>query len=275
MSTFTCRIVALATMLCGLSAATEGRAEMERLLETKAQYAWNHEGHASMGSGWGSWAENRAHGQICTHIASMVNLGQLENFVNSNSSQNIDFEHYEGLQTGMKIGIGNDKSKEEWQRWINRNNLLIVVDDVKIIPGTSGTKTWQEGWPSNKRHWKAWATMRYSLRIYGPGNSSSSSGEFVRWRVTNQTRDNRLLHVRIDRQESPGRDGSKSWHFKLEPGETGTFSGHGRSGGAPAMHISYWYRSDDAEPRGKFTVSAQRYVFTGTRGNMRIEPRPY
>jgi hypothetical protein len=104
-----------------------------------------------------------------------------------------------------------------------------------------------------------------------PGGTSSSAGEFRRWMVTNSTSDGRLLHVRVVRRESPGRDGSKTWHFELQPGQTKIFSGHGtRPGRAPTIVISYWHDRNRPEPRRTIPVDNQHYVFEGRRGEFRV-----
>jgi len=104
-----------------------------------------------------------------------------------------------------------------------------------------------------------------------PGGTSSSAGSFRRWMVTNSTSDGRLLHVRVLRRESPGRDGSKTWHFELKPGQTMIFSGHGtRPGHGPAIVISYWHDRNRPEPRRTLHVDNRHYVLEGRRGDFRV-----
>ncbi len=106
--------------------------------------------------------------------------------------------------------------------------------------------------------------------LLGPSDVSAAD-HIRRWKVTNKTTDGRLLHVRVFRDESPGRDGSKKYHFELSPGQTMTFSGtRSNSTDGPYMMISYWYSKNDAEPRGKVDAKSEHFLFTGKRGAFRF-----
>ena len=94
----------------------------------------------------------------------------------------------------------------------------------------------------------------------------AKKAEKKRWTVTNNASDGKVLFLRIYRKESPGRDGSKKWKYKLEPGKTVTFSGHGVGSSDPYMLVSYWNSKTKPEPRGKVDIKWSQFVFTGRRG---------
>ena len=167
-----CVVVLLAAS--AMSVPTLLADEWKVLYRGTAVYPWSHEGHSSMGGNWGTWALDQAHAEISRHIASMVNLEQLETFVNSQQSTKIDFQRMIGVTAqSVNVSAAQGKSREEWSRWVNRNNYLINVSNVQEIPGTSGTKTSQD-W-QGRRSWKAWMTVRYTYEIIGPATTSSGS----------------------------------------------------------------------------------------------------
>ena len=93
-----------------ISAPTLLADEWKVLYRGTAVYPWSHEGHSSMGGNWGTWALNKAHAEIFGHIASMVNLEQLETFVNSQQSTKIDFQRVIGITT-QSVNISARKGK--------------------------------------------------------------------------------------------------------------------------------------------------------------------
>ncbi len=123
----------------------------------------------SWGSGWETAAVSDALGKIQTNIASMVNLGQLETFTRKDISTSISGEYT--YPKSVKIAFSQNKSSADATKWVNANNLLINVKNVRIKPGTAYTKTTQEPPPpfgSGARQWKAWATMLYTYEIWAP-----------------------------------------------------------------------------------------------------------
>lgn len=139
---------------------------MKLMLDQTFTYGWSHSGVQSWGANWGIHAVNQAAEQIRTSIAMMVNLQQLEVFTGKDLKSAIDVAGSEGMESSsIKIGWKKDMSTTEQMNWINRNNFLIDVSDVRIVPGTMWSKT-ETDW-QGRRSWKASATMQYRLRIWG------------------------------------------------------------------------------------------------------------
>ena len=65
----------------------------------------------------------------------------------------------------IKIGTSQDKRKADKTIWVNENNFLIDVKNVRIKPGTDWTKS-SKNW-KGENSWEASATMLYDLRIFG------------------------------------------------------------------------------------------------------------
>ena len=139
---------------------------MGLLLETTGEYGWSHKGHDSWGDNWGVNACNEALEQIRGRIREMVNLRELETFSNSNLKNSLGIDGAVAKDSAsLKIATSYDKSDQEQVHWVNENNFLVDVANVRIKPGTGWTDTSQD-W-QGRRKWEASATMQYDLRIYG------------------------------------------------------------------------------------------------------------
>ncbi|PAW37952.1 hypothetical protein CKQ70_30015 [Bacillus toyonensis] len=148
----------------GLRPTTEKK--MKLLLDQTFTYGWSHSGVQSWGANWGVNAVNQASEQIRDSIARMVNLKQLETFTKKNIKSALDVESIQDkTSSSIKIGWKQAKSSTEQMNWVNQNNFLIDVSDVKIVPGTMWSKT-EKDW-LGRRKWNASATMEYRLRIWG------------------------------------------------------------------------------------------------------------
>lgn len=133
---------------------------MKKLLDLKdCEYGWSHNGVKSWGKNWPTRAETEALEQIRNTIKAMVNLGELETFTKSDVSHNLGLEK---SKTGFKIALGDSMNEEERVRWLNKNNFLVDVGNVRA------TKQWSDShYDMGKRSWKATATMLYDVRLYG------------------------------------------------------------------------------------------------------------
>ncbi|MGG3799961.1 hypothetical protein [Metabacillus fastidiosus] len=139
---------------------------MKLLLDQPFTYGWSHSGVQSWGGNWQQNAVNQAAEQIRNSIGMMVNLKQLESFTKKDLKSALDVAGATSkISSSMKIGWKQDKSSTEQTNWVNQNNLLIDVSDVRIVPGTAWSKT-EVNW-KGERKWKASATMQYRLRIWG------------------------------------------------------------------------------------------------------------
>ncbi|MFC1836695.1 hypothetical protein ACFL2Q_18550 [Thermodesulfobacteriota bacterium] len=147
------------------SASTESH-RMRLLLDITGEYGWSHKGHESKGGNWGRWACNQSLEQIRGRIASMTNLQELESFTSRDLKNSVDAAgKFSSDSVEIKIAGKHAMSSVDQSRWVNRNNLLIDVGDVRIKPGTDWTKT-SQNW-KGERSWEASATMLYRLRIFG------------------------------------------------------------------------------------------------------------
>lgn len=124
---------------------------------------------------------------------------------------------------------------------------------------------------------KIWRGFGFSSCGYcgGDGRCTGNQGvhiqmpnlHFARFDIVNATSDGKVLHVRVYRRESPGKDGAKDYHLEILPGGKMTISGHG-IGGSVYVDISY-FDYQTAQPRKRIHVQDNRaYVVTGRRGNM-------
>jgi hypothetical protein len=139
-------------------------AEMKLLYEGTFEYGWSHSGVRSWGGNWGIRAQNEALEKIRRKVSTMVNLQELETFVKKDLNRSISGEG--SVKKSFKISASDSMSSEDKERWVNRNNLLINISDVRIKQGTDWTKTRDER-PLGGRHWDASATMLCDLKIYG------------------------------------------------------------------------------------------------------------
>lgn len=139
---------------------------MKLLHKDTFEYGWGHSGVESWGGNWHARARNEALEQIRRTVAKMVNLKELETFVKKDIKGSGGLEGSSGEDSSsVKISASGEKSTEERERWVNQNNYLINVENVRIKPGTDWTKT-KKTW-DGKRSWKASATMLCDLEIYG------------------------------------------------------------------------------------------------------------
>eukprot|EP00921_Rhytidocystis_pertsovi_P017919 GHVQ01028143.1.p1 GENE.GHVQ01028143.1~~GHVQ01028143.1.p1 ORF type:complete len:278 (-),score=11.21 GHVQ01028143.1:366-1199(-) len=184
-----------------------------------SEFGWSHSGVQGWGSSWGRRARNEALGQIQRRIASMVNLGELNTFTKRDNNQAIKsagkgtYGYGEG-----KLAWASSKSSVDQQRWVNRNNFLIDVSNVRIKPGTDYSKTRGGSFPSFKRSWHASATMIYNYAIYGnPKKGGSSSKQSKIW-IENKT--NNTIHYKLNGTRHNVKPDSTRWHksnkFKVE-----------------------------------------------------------
>jgi hypothetical protein len=136
------------------------------LLETTGEYGWSHEGHASWGGNWGVNACNEALGQISGHIREMANLRELETFSNSSLKDDLGLNGVVAEDSAsLMLTTSVDKNNQEQVHWVNQNNFIVIVQNVRIKPGTDWSDT-SQNW-KGERTWKASATMQYDLRIWG------------------------------------------------------------------------------------------------------------
>jgi hypothetical protein len=137
------------------------------LFSDTSEYGWHHKGVRSWGSNWGTRAVNEALEQIRTRIASMVNLKELEVELKKSGSKGFDLSGGSTKKGDLngKIALSSSKSSEQRTIWVNENNYLVDVNNVRIKPGTEWTKT--EKSLDGKRRWEASATMLYDVEIYG------------------------------------------------------------------------------------------------------------
>lgn len=139
---------------------------MKQLYKGTFEYGWGHSGVESWGGNWHARACNEALEQIRTSVARMVNLKELETFAKKDLKGSVAGEGSEGTDSSsFKVAVSGEKSMEERQRWVNENNFLIDVKNVRIKPGTDWTKTRND--PIRGRSWKASATMLCDLEIHG------------------------------------------------------------------------------------------------------------
>eukprot|EP01006_Ploeotia_vitrea_P041974 TRINITY_DN66591_c4_g15_i1.p1 TRINITY_DN66591_c4_g15~~TRINITY_DN66591_c4_g15_i1.p1 ORF type:complete len:147 (-),score=2.90 TRINITY_DN66591_c4_g15_i1:402-815(-) len=120
------------------------------------EYGWNHKGVQSKGSDWHGWAISSAYDQISSKIEAAVNTGEFTTILKT---------------SGAKITQGSfkfDKSgdTEQYKHWVsNGNNFLVVVRNLRIKPGTDGTKTKAPAFGA--RSWEAWCVMLADVEIWG------------------------------------------------------------------------------------------------------------
>ena len=139
---------------------------MKLLHEGTFEYGWGHSGVSSWGSNWHVRACNEALEKIRRAVAKMVNLKELETFVKKDLKGSAGFEGSSGEDSSsIKISASGDKSTEERERWVNQNNYLIDIKNVRIKPGSDWTQS-EKNW-KGERTWKASATMFCDLQIYG------------------------------------------------------------------------------------------------------------
>jgi hypothetical protein len=138
---------------------------MKLLLKlTDREFGWSHSGVESWGANWPSRAETVALEQIRLAICKMVNLGELETFSRTDIDSQLTAEQTEGKDAdSIKISYGDKQSNEWKERWVNANNFLVDIANVRA------TKQWSKGkdHPLRGRSWNASATMLYDLEIYG------------------------------------------------------------------------------------------------------------
>lgn len=160
----------LTLAIMAIAAAQAEAAPAGRLLyRGSSEFGWSHSGVRSWGGNWGVRAQNEALEQIKTRIASMVNLRQLDEFTHSNLTRKIDAsgQYSEAIVSG-KISLAESKDATSQSRWVNGNNFLIDVRNVRIKPGTDYSKTHDGGPFGGGRSWEASATMIYDYEVYGP-----------------------------------------------------------------------------------------------------------
>ena len=192
---------------------------------------------------------------------------------------------------GRNIKLGNYGIKggiATYQRWKEVSaHVPDGTERYKIygpVNPLTGKRTWTWGWRPRMKlvknriplpnHHQPYVAFRYYTTSNGSSGSSTgvtSSSIQKRWKVTNATTDGEILHVRVYRAESPGKDGKKEWHFELSPGQTMTFSGTGVGSTPPHMLISYWNDRNNAQPRGRIDVQNIHYKVSGKRGQFRSE----
>ncbi len=140
---------------------------MKLLYEGTFEYGWSHSGITSWGANWHVNACNIALEQIRRRVASMVNLKELEAFVKTDLKRDIAGEGSESEDSSsFKISHSENKSNEWKENWVNENNYLIDVKNVRIKSGTD----WADGEdnrPFGGRTWNASATMECDLQISG------------------------------------------------------------------------------------------------------------
>ena len=137
------------------------------LYEGTAEYGWSHSGSQSWGGNWTANARNIVISKIRKEIGSMVNLRQLDSYVGKNVSRSITGagRGTYGYGEGSLSYVGG-KSSVQKQRWLNGNNYLIDVANVRLKPGTAYSKTKGDFW-GNSKSWDASATFLYDYRVYG------------------------------------------------------------------------------------------------------------
>ena len=139
---------------------------MKLLYEGTFEYGWNHSGVESWGGNWDRRACNEALEQIRRTVAKMVNLKELETFVKKDLKGSFAGEESQKQDSSsLKISLSGEKSTQEKEHWVNQNNYIIDVKNVRIKPGSDWSKT-KKNW-DGKRSWKASATMLCDLQIYG------------------------------------------------------------------------------------------------------------
>jgi hypothetical protein len=109
-----------------------------------------------------------------------------------------------------KIGFADRMDTATQSRWINGNNFLIKVGNVRVKPGSAYTKTRDEGPFGGGRSWEASATMVYDYEIWGP--DTGGNGEHVlKIEYTIRNDSGRTIHFSM---QPSGR------RYSLEPGRT-------------------------------------------------------
>lgn len=152
--------------ICNVTVTGRARGSMELLLETTGEYGWSHKGHAP----WDDWqvnACNEALGQISGHIRAMANLKELETFSHSSLKDGLELNGVVAEDNAsLKLFSNVDENNEEQVRWVNQNNFIVIVENVRIKPGTDWSRYERNQW-TGERTFEASATVQYDLRIWG------------------------------------------------------------------------------------------------------------
>jgi hypothetical protein len=154
-------------------AKTSVEEKFDLLLEENGlEYGWDYDGNKSWGGKWQRRAVSQANNEIRNAIADMANLEQFERFTEVDIQRKLETQgkgNYSqakaegGHELGVKYDDGKKKTNKEWRKY--RNNFIVVVDNVRIKPGTAWSKT-EKNW-KQERSWEASATVLYDVRIYG------------------------------------------------------------------------------------------------------------
>ncbi|MGB3218653.1 MAG: hypothetical protein WBD79_14740, partial [Anaerolineae bacterium] len=130
--------------ICNVTVSKRDRGDpIELLCQKSGEQSWYHKGHAR----WDNWevaACNEALDQIRGRVNQSMNLRQLETFTNSNLRDSLGV----GLDVSddsvsFKLATSEDRNNQAYVSWVNANNFLVEVANVRIKPGSAWSRLQQ------------------------------------------------------------------------------------------------------------------------------------